>query len=314
MPKAEQLSVVFAAVCLGKRFPIIGITEADTAERYSELIDLVIIAPTAIWPSSAAAHRLTDFGTEVRRCSLDFSIGILEAFCARFDLSWHGRIAAAYIAAQRDIYVRHNIGSATVGLYPEQLDQAMFVPADDHIQRTQNTDPLREDSRLGDAHAAPSDLHTAVKVYLQYIVAGNVDENVFNRNCIAKMHYHLEKARERYVTNGCHQLTAATAQSLLQAPAWDNVLSLAAVWAFQDRTALRYHSDNYQTPMPNTNVDRKDLLNCSEDREIVTLPPSSLCHSANANKSALDRLHGSCETPKGDHYRASAIVHGCFVL
>ncbi|MDP7305700.1 MAG: hypothetical protein QGG09_21485, partial [Pirellulaceae bacterium] len=265
MPKAEQLSVVFAAVCLGRRFPIIGITEADIAERYSELIELAVIAPKAIWPSSAAAHRLTDFGTEVRRCSLDFSIGILEAFCARFDLSWHGRIAAAYIAAQWDIYVRHNIGSATVGLYPEQLDQAVVVPAADDVRTSRNAagddaddnadgeaDPLCADTHLGKAHAAPSDLHTAVKVYLQYIVAGNVDEKVFNLNCSAQMHYHLEKARERYVTNGCHQLTAATAQSLLQAPAWNNVLSLAAVWAFQDRIALRYHSDNYQTSMPNT--------------------------------------------------------------
>ena len=53
MPKAEQLSVVFAAVCLGKRFSIIGITEADTAQRYSELIELAVIAPKTIWPSSA---------------------------------------------------------------------------------------------------------------------------------------------------------------------------------------------------------------------------------------------------------------------
>ncbi len=240
---------------------------------------------------------------------------------------WHGRIAAAYIAAQRDIYVRHNIGSATVALYPEQLDQAVFVRAVDDVQTSQNAagddaddnadgeaDPLCADTHSGKAHAAPSDLHTAVKVYLQYIVAGNVDENVFNLNCIAKMHYHLEKARERYVTNGCHQLTAATAQSLLQAPAWDNVLSLAAARAFQDHIALRYHSDDCQTSMPNTNVNRQDLLNCSEDREIVTLPPSSLCQSANAKKSPLDRLHGYYATPKSDHYRASAIVHGCFVL
>ncbi len=182
MPKAEQLSVVFAAVCLGRRFPIIGITEADIAERYSELIELAVIAPKAIWPSSAAAHRLTDFGTEVRRCSRDFSICILEAFCAWFDLSWHGRTAAAYIAAQRDIYVRHNIGSATVGLYPEQLDQAVFVRAVDDVQTSQNAagddagdnadgeaDPLCADTHLGKAHAAPPDLHTAVKVYLQYM-------------------------------------------------------------------------------------------------------------------------------------------------
>ena len=223
MPKAEQLSVVFAAVCLGKDFPIIGITAADAAERYSELIELAVIAPKAIWPSSAAAHRLTDFGTDVRRCPLDFSIGILEAFCARFDLSWHGKIAAAYIAAQRDIYVRHNIGSATVGLYPEQLDQAVVVPAVDDVRTSQNAAGDDADDNA-DGETDP-DLHTAVKVYLQYIVAGNVDENIFNLNCIAKMHYHLEKARERYVTNGCHQLTAATAQSLLQAPAWDNVLS-----------------------------------------------------------------------------------------
>ncbi len=310
MPKTEQLSVVFAAVCLGKGFPIIGIAEADAAERYSELTALAVIAPKAVWPSSAAAHRLTDFWAEVQRCSLDFSIGILETVCSRFDLSWHGRIAAAYIATQRDIYVRHNIGGATVGLYPEQFDQAVVVRAVVDVQTSQNAagddaDDNADGETDPDLHTAavPSDLHTAVKVYLQYIVAGNVDENVFNLNCIAKMHDRLVKARERYVTNGCHQLTAATAQSLLQAPAWDNVLSLAAVWAFQDHNALRYHSDNYQTSMPNTNVDRKDLLNCSEDREIVTLPPSSLCHSANAKKT-LDRLHGYYATAKSDHYRA----------
>ena len=180
--------------------------------------------------------------------------------------------------------MRHKIGGSKVGLYPKQLDQAMLVPAVDRIQRTQNADPLREDSRLGDAHAAPSDLHTAVKVYLEHIAAGTKpDARIYNPICIAKMHHHLEKASHRYVKDGCRRLSAATAESVLQAPAWPNVLSLAAAWAFADRIALHCGSDSYQASMPNTNVTRKELLNCPDDREIFALTPSSLCHSANTN-------------------------------
>ena len=91
MPKSDHLSVLFAAVCLGKEFPVIGISPADAADRYSELRALAVIAA-----DTQGVHRLTDFGAEVRRSSLDVRLGILSAVCSRFDLPWHGRIAAAY--------------------------------------------------------------------------------------------------------------------------------------------------------------------------------------------------------------------------
>ena len=185
MPKGDQLSARFAAVCLGKEFPVIGISPADAADRYSELRALAVIATDI-----QGVRRLTDFGAEVRRSSLDVRLGILSAVCSRFDLPWHGRIAAAYVAGQRNIFVRHKTGGSTVGLYPGQLHHAAFIPCSD---RADDADPWRADSHPGDAHAVPSDLHTAVKVYLENVVADAkaVNAQIFDRGCIAKMHHHL---------------------------------------------------------------------------------------------------------------------------
>ena len=50
----------------------------------------------------------------------DLRGAILAALCARFDLPWHGRIAAAYIEAQSELFLTRDF-CTTCGLYPEQI-------------------------------------------------------------------------------------------------------------------------------------------------------------------------------------------------
>ncbi len=111
MRKDEQLSVVFASVYLGVRFPIVGIDREDQGTRYDDLRRLAVIVQDA-----EGERILTDFGREVRRHSLELRLGLLQAVCARFDLGWHGRIAAAYVAAQCGAFIKHTTGGPTAGL------------------------------------------------------------------------------------------------------------------------------------------------------------------------------------------------------
>ena len=51
-------------------------------------------------------YALTRFGEEVRQQGFDLRSSILATICARVNLPWHGRIAAAYIEAQSEVLGR----------------------------------------------------------------------------------------------------------------------------------------------------------------------------------------------------------------
>ncbi len=115
LPKHEALPLVLGAVSLGKSFPIIGIVHSKLKEYYAHLEHLALIQQT-----SSGQYALTCFGHEVRQQGFDLRSGILATICARFDLAWHGRIAAAYIEAQSEVFLTREF-SSTCGLYPDQL-------------------------------------------------------------------------------------------------------------------------------------------------------------------------------------------------
>ena len=112
LPKHEALPLVLAAVSLRKYFPIIGIVDSKLKEYYAHLEHLALIQQT-----SSGHYALTCFGHEVRQQGFDLRSGILATICARFDLPWHGRIAAAYIEAQREVFLKGDLASS-IGLYP----------------------------------------------------------------------------------------------------------------------------------------------------------------------------------------------------
>ena len=100
---------------LRKAFPIIGIVDSKLKEYYANLEALTLIQKT-----SSGQYALTRFGHEVRQQGFDLRSGILATACARFNLAWHGRIAAAYIEAQSEVFLT-NVFSSTCGLYPNQI-------------------------------------------------------------------------------------------------------------------------------------------------------------------------------------------------
>ncbi len=52
--------------------------------------------------------------------------------------------------------------------------------------------------------------------------------------------------------------------------------------AYGDRVAFLLSEDTCQTSWPSTNKDRQQLLFFPGDPELITVPPSSFSHSANA--------------------------------
>ena len=65
-------------------------------------------------------HQWTDFGRDVLACSVDVHLRILETVCSRFDLRWHGRIAAAYVQRSTYTFLRIKVVD-TCGLTSEQV-------------------------------------------------------------------------------------------------------------------------------------------------------------------------------------------------
>ena len=165
MPKQEALPLILGAVCLGKSFPIIGGAKAAKIQYYTDLEALALIKK-----NSSGMYGLTTFGNEVLQQRHDLRSGILAAICSRFDLAWHGRIAAAYVEAQRDCFNIRDF-SSTCGLYPDQLALAHHTgfldpcspPAVDDVGGADSSAALRA---LDDAHHHRSELHTAIREYL----------------------------------------------------------------------------------------------------------------------------------------------------
>ena len=119
MDKHTALTIVTARVRLGLHFPIIAIPDWLDKECVDDLTGIGLIS-TESSSSSSRRTRLTKFGKEVLDKNIDIHLGILETVCSRFDLRWHGRVAAACIQTGKDIFVRANM-AMSCGLMQRQV-------------------------------------------------------------------------------------------------------------------------------------------------------------------------------------------------
>ena len=172
-----------------------------------------------------ACYQLTAFGQEVTRHSLDLHVGMLVAVCARFDLLWHGRIAAAYIQTAQDCFLRTPL-TASFGLQPNQL-AAGHQAGDDR---------------------PPSVLHTAVHTYLSSIVEDSVpDDNIFSGSWVNKIHDTLRRGMQSSSGDEfAEPLTAVLAARLMDAPNWEDVVTCASAWAFSDYVAVQLGGGSFR--------------------------------------------------------------------
>ena len=167
--------------------------------------------------SPNVCYQLTAFGQEVTRHSLDLHAGILVAVCARFDLLWHGRIAAAYIQAAQDCFLRAP-STPTCGLHPDQISAG---------------------HKAGDSRPL-SVLHTAVDTYLGSVVENSVpDATIFSGRWVNKIHDTINRGMASSSGDKpAGQLTADLAAQLRDAPNWEEVVTFAVAWAFPDYVAI----------------------------------------------------------------------------
>ena len=230
--RKDAMSLIVGSVLLQKHFPIIGISETNHATYLKELQELGVISDHAHGSqvdsavasrasddtsSSHACYQLTAFGKEVARHSLDLHVGILVAVCARCDLPWHGRIAAAYIQAAQDCF-RRTPTTATCGLHPDQITAG---------------------HKAGDERT-PSVLHTTIYTYLCSVAANRVpDKRIFSGRWVNRIHDILNRGMAS--SSGAEfagALTVDLAEELKNSPNWEAVVTLAVAWAFPDHVAI----------------------------------------------------------------------------
>ena len=148
---------------------------------------------------------------------MDLHVGILVAICARFELLWHGRIAAAYIQAAQDCFQRTPT-TPTCGLHPDQITAG---------------------HKAGDERT-PSVLHTAVYTYICSVAEDRVpDKRIFSGRWVNKIHDILNRGMAS--SSGAEPagaLTVDLAEELKNSPNWEEVLTLAVAWAFPDHVAI----------------------------------------------------------------------------
>ena len=218
-------------------------------------------------------YELTAFGEDVVWDVGDFRGRILSAVCRRFDLGWHGRIAAAFLQTRSDCFATLDFAD-TCGLYPEQLQSA-------HPARCSHIKP--HDAAL------LSDMHSAIHEYLRAAAEDRVPETqTFRAQCFAAMDYDIARHSDVGL------LTAGRAAALLLEPQWEDVLSLATAWAFQQHIAWPVGLDVYRTALYNTDPTRVRLLPREEDFQHVHVGTSSVQHSlntANAHQSWIVFTH-----------------------
>ncbi len=118
--KRYATSLILAMVRLEQNFPIIGIPEHLHLSCLSELEELGVSTICSASSSSSCEYRCTAFGEDVISHSVDVHVGVLASVCARLNLPWHGRIAAAYVQTSKDLFLRSNVAT-TCGLLPEQV-------------------------------------------------------------------------------------------------------------------------------------------------------------------------------------------------
>ena len=115
MPKYEALPLILAALRLQESFPIIGISDTASVQYHNDFENLALIEKNPV-----GKYSLTAFGDEVLAQRRDLRGSILATICTRFDLPWHGWIAAAYVDAQRECFLINKY-SSTCGLYLSNL-------------------------------------------------------------------------------------------------------------------------------------------------------------------------------------------------
>ena len=229
----------------------------------------------------------------------DLRAGIVAAVCARFDLPWHGRLAAAYIEADCDCFLIRDL-SSTCGLYPDQLArahhagflhlQSVAVGTSSAAQDGNNdgdVDSSVAPRALDDtafSHHQCSELHTAIHEYLTAAAEDRKpDLALFQSTCFKRMAEGIARYTRhssRYLTNDV--LTPGLARTLLQEPNWEEVVTMCTAWAFPDNVAFRIGSNAYRTTLPNTVPLRAQVLPQTEDFQDVTVTQTSLRHELNA--------------------------------
>ena len=91
------------------------------------------------------------------------------------------------------------------------------------------------------------------KAIREYLAAAkekrNPDKSLFHPPCFNSMNYHIARATRHSPDNA---LTAKHAEALLLEPNWEEVVTVAAAWAYQDDVAVELQPGTYMTTLPNT--------------------------------------------------------------
>ena len=265
MRKQCALSLILGMIRLRLNFPLIGVPEELHHECLLELRDLGIIVSSSA-SSSGCQHSLTEFGADVASHSMDIHVGVITAVSARFDLAWHGRIAAAYVQASKEFFLRSKVAT-TCGLLPEQMVCGRSVGF------------AAEWGMQGQESLPVSSLLTGVHTYLKSVAEGTrLNPEVFSTQWLRHMHENL-----RMHSSGRHlaTLTSTMAGELLAAPNWEEAVTLAVVWAHRDHVAYHVGDDVYRSVLGVTSQLRLDNLDPEGDFENVRISEIDLSHSWN---------------------------------
>ncbi len=122
------------------------------------------------------------------------------------------------------------------------------------------------------------------KAIREYLAAAAEDRtpdfSLFRVACFNNMKHHIARAT-KYSPH--EALTAEHAAALLQEPHWEQVVTVATAWAYQDNVAVKLQPGTYMTTLPNTSQLRLQLLESSDDRHQVTVTLNSLAHPCNSS-------------------------------
>ena len=111
------------------------------------------------------------------------------------------------------------------------------------------------------------------KAIREYLAAAAEDRtpdfSLFRVACFNNMKHHMARATRHSA------LTVAQAAALLEETNWEQVVTVAAAWAYQDNVAVELQPGTYVTTFPNTSQDRQASLTNSDDRHQVTVSRNS---------------------------------------
>ena len=182
--------------------------------------------------------------------SLDLQAGIVVAVCARFDLLWHGRIAAAYIQAGQDCFLRFP-SAQFFGLHPDQIS---------------------EGHKAGD-DCPPSVLHTAIDTYLGIVAERKIPNmDIFSGGWVNRIHDNLRRGMQGSSGNSLAGSLSVAAQ-LRNAANWESVVSFAVGFAYKDHNAIQLNDGKFKSGLPNTtNLRIKELAPHKEFEDVLASP------------------------------------------